>query len=202
MSNGEEKMDPKKEISLADALEHARSLFVYSAGQRLTTIRYFFVAYSILAVAYTRIITETRFDEQQIYLSATCALATFITLVFFGLDIRNANMVHVEEHAMSEIENIIVEATILTDKFKITYNWSKTNRCALREILQYKIIMPINFAVFFIISALLMIYHYKQICEIFIHDGIVMEIILWVIGAIVSFLIITCFATCKSGSGR
>lgn len=179
-------------MNVKDALEHARNLFIYSAGQRLTSIRYFFAAYAIMAVAYVNVATsdfkavpqdecvesvvakglgiaevlaDVFVKDPHLVLFALSFLGAFVTLIFFGLDIRNANLVWIEEQPMNQAEQLAQQDLKKITTFNITNEWRMENgNWAKRFIFQYKTLMPLTFSVFFTLSIILMIFHYNNSC--------------------------------------
>ena len=96
---------PETGITLADALNHARSLFEYHAGQRWTAIRYYIVAYSIFATAYFRMKTNDSLGSiEELEIAALCIVSLVVSICFFLLDIRNSELVEVDEIALKELE--------------------------------------------------------------------------------------------------
>src|SRR5580704_2525119 len=97
--------EPKKDYQVL--LDHARSLFEYHAGQRLNTIQYFFVAYAIFVAAYVSTITADKQPiDPRIQLTLS-GLALIVSLAFFALDLRNQQLVNVDETALKELQTII-----------------------------------------------------------------------------------------------
>lgn len=160
--------DAKDQITIKDALDHARNLFIYNAGQRLNTIRYFFVAYSIMSVAYIQVY-RTCADlgkcnaaigiDIHLTLFALSFLGAIIALVFFALDIRNSNLVWIEEQAMNEAEQVIAYALGM-NSIKITNEWRmKCQGFFKTQVFQYKSIIPFTYSVFFTFSSMLIYYN-------------------------------------------
>ena len=88
-------------------LEHARELFVYWAGQRLATVRYFAAFYSVLAVAYGNILIGcdmSAIETTKAVLMGIGWLGLVATMVFWALDCRNAELVRIAEQAMEVLE--------------------------------------------------------------------------------------------------
>ena len=70
----------------SDLLSHARSLFEYHATQRLNSNRYFILAYSLFAAAYSGFIRGENFSLTDLYTTwALCVVAAIITLIFSDL---------------------------------------------------------------------------------------------------------------------
>src|SRR6516164_2357539 len=90
-------------------LDHVRGQFQYHATQRLNTIRYFFVAYAVFVAAYVNIATRNLINSPY-YLQFILSLsAAVITIGFWILDIRNAQLVHINEEGLKEIEKLVSE---------------------------------------------------------------------------------------------
>ena len=130
---------------LKSILEHARGQFQYHAGQRLNGIRYFFIAYAIFVTAYVG--TMGKFYAPD-YAQLTLAILAFIvTLGFWGLDVRNVQLVHINEDALKEIEQLVA-ARYELQKFKMT------EACDARRysILKYSVIVNLLFLVIALIT--------------------------------------------------
>lgn len=97
-------------VTANDLLNHARSLFIYHAGQRLNSTRYFFAIYGVAFGGYITVLKEKGIDPalQQNALAAIAIFGALVALVYFLLDLRNAELVHVDENAMHFIEKQIV----------------------------------------------------------------------------------------------
>jgi hypothetical protein len=134
-------------------LEHARSLFEYHAGQRLNTINYFFVAYAIVATGYISTLTEKsdgQADPNKMLSAqlALSALALVVSLAFFALDLRNARLVHVDEFALKELEELIGKKHDLKS-FEIAKGWERPKYWPLH----YAVIIPFLYLVIVLFSA-------------------------------------------------
>lgn len=137
----------------AAALEHARSLFIYHAGQRLTTIRYFFVAYAIFIAAYANAYfgaaSRAAAGGPDLHwpLSVIGALAAFVVLVFWALDVRNSEIVGIDERALTEVEGR------LSDELQLSQiNITRACDCPKRAFFQYRNIVPLMYAAFLLFA--------------------------------------------------
>ncbi|MEL6377398.1 MAG: hypothetical protein AAFQ04_09400 [Pseudomonadota bacterium] len=86
-------------------LDHSRSLFVYHAGQRLNSTRYFFAIYGVIFGGYISVLGEEKGGV--LWHAALAAIALFgllVALVYRNLDLRNAELVGVDENAMHFVE--------------------------------------------------------------------------------------------------
>ncbi|MEM6577251.1 MAG: hypothetical protein AAF678_02050 [Pseudomonadota bacterium] len=100
----EEAFDPKP------LLDHARTLFVYHATQRLNSIRYFFAIYAVFVAGYIAVFRDTDIDDFKPFaLFVIAALGAFVTAVYRALDLRNAELVQVDENAMHFMEKYMVD---------------------------------------------------------------------------------------------
>jgi hypothetical protein len=102
---------PKGREELKMLLEHSRALFIYHAGQRLSTINYFFVAFAIFTTAYVSAFSK---ELDSLHLTATIqtmlgVVAFFVTWFFSALDKRNETLVHLDEKAQEAIERLVNE---------------------------------------------------------------------------------------------
>jgi hypothetical protein len=92
---------------LKSILEHVRGQFQYHAGQRLNTIRYFFVTYAVFVAAYVGTFTGKALDVPPYTKLILSIMALAVTLSFWALDTRNQQMVHTDEHGLNEIEELV-----------------------------------------------------------------------------------------------
>jgi hypothetical protein len=160
-------------------LEHPRALFIYHAGQRFSTINYFFVAFAIFAAAFVTTFTEklTLTDPTQIYLLrlALAAMASFVTGIFWMLDRRNAELVLVDEFAQNTIEELIKDKHPGLADIRLVKGWSRhkdpnwfssvmrgerEKRC-LEMVGQYQYIMRLMYGVIFSASFAVAIWQFS-----------------------------------------
>lgn len=99
-------MTEKPTIEGKDLLTHARTMFVYHAGQRLNSTRYFFAIYGVIFGGYLTILKDNEIDSilQHKSLAAIAVFGALVATVYWLLDFRNAELVHVDENAMHYIE--------------------------------------------------------------------------------------------------
>jgi hypothetical protein len=133
---------------IKSVLEHVRTQFQYHATQRLNTIRYFFVAYAIFVAAYVGL--EKAPGAPLYFPFVLSATALIITLGFWGLDVRNVQLVHVDERALEEIEELVSEQCHFKF-FQMSKNWEKT---PFSWLIRYRVIANLLFLVIALISAL------------------------------------------------
>jgi Na+/melibiose symporter-like transporter len=131
------------EVDQRAILEHARTNFHYHAGQRLQTLRYFFVTYGVLFTAYlsaTGVGVIGRAHEPYQFAQLIVSITMFIfTLAFWGLDRRNSDLVHIDENAMKELEAIFASRYGLK-KFTVTENRERKG-AGMKRYVQYRIIV-------------------------------------------------------------
>ncbi len=180
----QQKSTPISEMAFSsgDMLSHARSLFEYHAGQRWNSIRYFIVAYSLLANAYFLLQKnglETSIDFWEAII--LCIVSLIVTLCFWGLDRRNAELVEIDEFALKELENRAAVAhssnnnsagnfaNKIVASFRITENAGR-GIFFLHKVIQYKIILRILFFSLSIISMGALFVSGDQYCA-FRHPG-------------------------------
>lgn len=145
-------------ISLSDMLTHARSLFEYHAGQRLNSIRYYMIAYSFLIAGYYS--SRGVGDEASSFLSgfALCVVTIIVTLCFWGLDIRNANLVKIDEAALKVLEERVAKAeTPEFEAFKITEN-ADQKPYLLSFVFRYSCLVHVVFAVMTALPILILLF--------------------------------------------
>jgi hypothetical protein len=128
-------------------LEHVRGQFQYHAGQRLNTIRYYFVAYAIFVAAYVGTISGST-QGVPIYVRFVLALtALIVTLAFWGLERRNVQLVETDEKALKEIERLVADKYSF-EHFEMTERQERPHQ----RMLKYGFIVPFLFLVFTLIS--------------------------------------------------
>jgi hypothetical protein len=99
-----------KDADLRALLDHARSQFQYHAKQRLDSIRYYFIAYGIFTAAYF----NSTVVKRPAYTFLVAVTAAFITVAFWALDFRNAQMVEIDERSVIELEGAATKEYGLT----------------------------------------------------------------------------------------
>src|SRR5437868_3699051 len=127
-------------------LEHVRGQFQYHAGQRLNTIRYYFVAYAIFVAAYVG--TFSGSAQAPAYVRCILAMTAFlVTLAFWGLEIRNAQLVKVDERAVNEIEQLVATQYAF-EHFRMTESREQPDQ----RFLKYRFIIRCLFFLFAVSS--------------------------------------------------
>jgi hypothetical protein len=147
---------PPNNSELISLLDHARGQFQYHAGQRLTSIRYFFATYAVFAAGYFGLFVK----DTKAPLFAQLALsviALIVTLAFWILDVRNAELVEIDEDAMKEIEGKLAPTFGLT-QFDMTRNWEHQTYRKVRgecrqRMVKYGFIVRLLFLVIALFSA-------------------------------------------------
>ncbi|MEM9619951.1 MAG: hypothetical protein AAF936_18505 [Pseudomonadota bacterium] len=124
---------------LTEPLKHARDLFIYHAGQRHTSIRYFLLAFAAVATVYMTLLGNEGLNQQVkgIALLVIGIVGFIFTRFFNKLDSRNGRIVEADEAALKELEANIAERHKLS-RFEIM---------AYAEVIspdneQYKAIIP------------------------------------------------------------
>ena len=179
MSNGSDnnaapQKEPLKLEHLISLLEHPRSLFIYHAGQRFSTINYFFVAFAIFAAAFVSTFTKDFQDASQLHLLrfGLAIMALLITVIFWMLDKRNQELVHVDELCQHEIEKLIQAKYDDIKNVQLVSGWSKHKQHGwLSDVVpsqerkhgwqwigQYSFIMPMMYSIFLLVSFLIAIW--------------------------------------------
>lgn len=96
-----------------ELLNHARSMFIYHAGQRLNSTRYFFAIYGVIFAGYLTVLKESKIDDVKPYaLLAISCFGLIVAIVYWLLDRRNAELVHVDENAMHFAERRILDSIV------------------------------------------------------------------------------------------
>jgi hypothetical protein len=134
-------------------LEHGREMFVYHAGQRTTSIRFFFTALAIFAAAWVGVLT-TNSPITSKYRGA-CGLilgvgAMIITFCFWRLDKRNAQLVDSNEALIKAVERELAVLTGIPQFETIVY----TDTAQPERLTRYRTILRILFVVFLLLSLL------------------------------------------------
>ena len=92
-----DKDDTQPQPDLKPLLDHARSLFIFHATQRLHSIRYYFAIYAVFVAGYIAVLREQELGPAQpLVLTAIASLGTFISCTYRALDRRNAVLVAVD----------------------------------------------------------------------------------------------------------
>ena len=132
---------------LKSILDHVRGQFQYHASQRLNAIRYFLVTYAVLVAAYVGTLTTKAADVPSYAKLVLGGLGLAITLIFWGLDVRNQEMVHTDEQGMEEIEQLISKQYGFKF-FNMTAGWESTS-----SIIRYRRIVPALFIIVIAVTA-------------------------------------------------
>jgi hypothetical protein len=99
------KLGLQDNADLKAVLEHPRSRFEYHAKQRMDSLRYFLAAYVVIAGGYVTAGRASVNDSLPPYAHLVMALtALVVTLIFWGFDYRNAQIVNFDEDALKEVE--------------------------------------------------------------------------------------------------
>lgn len=86
------------EEDLKWALEHARALFVYHAGQRTQSLNFYLVAIAAFLSGFGLLANSSLLEGQRAVVGATLSISgIFLTLCFYGLDQRNHQLVECDE---------------------------------------------------------------------------------------------------------
>lgn len=135
-------------FDLRAVLEHARGLFCYHAQQRLSSIRYFFIAWGIIAVAYSQVFAAraSGATNVDIILSLLSLAGILLTSSFWALDQRNAQLTHINERALKEIEEQ------LSKEYGLQFYDMALRAGIEKAIFQYKFIVHILFFSIFTLS--------------------------------------------------
>jgi hypothetical protein len=142
-------LEPKADIEAL--LEHTRSLFQYHAGQRHDSIRNFFIAFGLfLAVDVTAHTSNNSYaDYIRLILDTTILI---LTLIFWGLDYRNSQMVEIDEKALKEIEKEVSDTYALLS-FNLSESWEQKT-----QFRRYGNLMKITFGYFCVLFSLILVW--------------------------------------------
>ncbi|MEO1039629.1 MAG: hypothetical protein AAFX09_08790 [Pseudomonadota bacterium] len=142
---------------LFKALEHARGLFIYHAGQRLQGIRFYFIALAALGGVFAASQSTTP-NTPQLFAGLIIAILAFVlTIIFLLLDRRNEELVHNNENSITEIE------TTITNRlgFK-SFGSIAAGENAKR--LTYSVLAPAMFIFFGVLSFIAAAFYAFQLC--------------------------------------
>jgi hypothetical protein len=131
------------------ALEHSRALFIYSAGQRMLSLNYYFVAIAVFLSGFCVITTSSLTTGSRALSGSVLSTAGIIlTICFWGLDHRNEMLVECSKtllkFAEGEMANLVGRVEWNTAAFA-------DNALSLRP--GYRTIVPIIFLLYIILSA-------------------------------------------------
>lgn len=95
------KLTAEQDSKMLEVLaRHYGEGFVYHATQRLSTIRYFLVAFGALAVGYAQFYSKT----EKVGAAILALLALVLCVLFRQLDCRNEQLVHLAEEPLKELQ--------------------------------------------------------------------------------------------------
>jgi hypothetical protein len=87
------------------ALEHARALFVYHAGQRIQSLNYYFVAIAVFLSGFGFLANSSLSNGKRALVGLVLSIAgIFLTVCFQGLDQRNDQLVERDESLLKWAE--------------------------------------------------------------------------------------------------
>lgn len=150
-------------VDLKALLEHSRTQFQYHAKQRIDSIRYFFIAYGLFANAYLGVISRVPGDQNSNSISVYLAMAlgftaVLISLGFWGLDYRNAQIIHHAEAATRELESSVASHYGIS-KFRMIERWEYPE-----QFRRYSNIMNILYAYMTVLSVIAAVYPIVSLC--------------------------------------
>ena len=94
-------------------LEHGRAKFIYHAGQRQTSIRFYFVALAIVATAFVGVLTadplSILFAKAKLLGLVLGGSGIIVSLLFWALDCRNTQLVDCDEKLVKGIEKELAD---------------------------------------------------------------------------------------------
>lgn len=96
---------PADDQRVYECLKHARELFIYHAGQRHQSIRFYIIAIAATVGAFGALIGRAPLNELAYLVGAAlCLFVAFVTIVFWLLDARNAELVSNNEDGVRQME--------------------------------------------------------------------------------------------------
>jgi hypothetical protein len=113
-------MDSDESTKLA--LEHARSLFIYHAGQRIQSLNFYFVAITLFLTGFGFLASSNLGPTDRAFVGIVLAFAGFfITHLFQELDKRNEQLVHCDESLLKYAEGTLANMSDpVLSEWKIT----------------------------------------------------------------------------------
>jgi hypothetical protein len=138
--------------SIKVALEHARSLFIYHAGQRIQSLNFYFVAITLFLPGFGFLASSNLGPADRAFIGIVLAFAGFfVTHLFQKLDKRNEELVHCDEFLLRDAEKA---ASTVSDP--VVSAWEVTARSEHPEkgALRYAKIVPSIFRLYKAISIL------------------------------------------------
>jgi hypothetical protein len=94
------------------ALEHARSLFIYHAGQRIQSLNFYFVAITLFLPGFGFLASSNLGRADRAFIGIVLAFAGFlITHLFQKLDKRNEELVHCDESLLKDAEGALTKVS-------------------------------------------------------------------------------------------
>ena len=130
--------------------DHGKSLFVYHAGQRHASIRFYLAAFAALVAGFLALVTSTSPTVVENTRDIGIGLGVFgvlISICFWALDTRNAKLVDVDEKLVEEVEEELKKLT----PFAAIETIQASNKVSWK-IGQYKWIMRFVFFSFILLS--------------------------------------------------
>jgi hypothetical protein len=134
------------------ALEHARSLFIYHAGQRIQSLNFYFVAITLFLTGFGFVASSNLGPAGRAFVGIVLALAGFrITQLFQALDKRNEELVHCDESLLKDAEAALTKVSDpVVSAWEVTALSEKPEKGAKR----YAKIVPSIFHLYMTVSIL------------------------------------------------
>ena len=139
---------PGADDELKLALQHGRELFIYHAGQRMASIRFYLVALGVVVAGYVGLFSKgsggvTRYEPLSGIILGLIGLV--ITLCFWALDERNAQLVVIDETLLDAVERKLATRSNIIQYHIIR---ASNERAIWPQWLTYKAVMPLLFSFF------------------------------------------------------
>jgi deoxyribose-phosphate aldolase len=146
----------KKPDELKLALDHARDLFVYHAGQRLTSLNFFLAAVGFVIGGTATALSKLSDNDPltRCFLGVVSATVLILSVFFWILDKRNEYLVHCDEAAMKKCERELAVSTGLAELNTIL------NSDVYPSSITYRRIMPMLFILFILLGMIGIVFSY------------------------------------------
>jgi hypothetical protein len=133
-------MDPTESTKLA--LQHARELFIYHAGQRIQSLNFYFVAIAVFLSGFGFLASSKMELEERAFFGIVLACGGFyVTRLFQQLDERNHQLVQCDECLLKKAEERLAVSDQLPE-------WKVTERAEKQPGRHYLKIVPNIFGLY------------------------------------------------------
>jgi hypothetical protein len=131
------------------ALEHARAMFTYHAGQRMSSLNFYLVAVAAFLTGFGFVSASSTLSDGQRALSGLVlsAAGIFLTHCLRALDRRNVQLVDSDEKLLISAEKAMAEASKRPE-----WNTTTASDNALPRDVRYGVVVPKIFNLYIFLS--------------------------------------------------